>query len=277
MQNCERCYFKKWLKTGKTNEDGIPYWKCGRCGKEQLGDYPFERVQPKILYYDVEVSLSDLYGNFGLTVRGERMSHKMLKKPYFIICWSAMWVGSNRIHSACVTQKEALARTDKNILAPLWDLINKADIVAGHNLDKYDAKVVNTRFIANGFTEPMPPQRSMDTLTMARKRWKMESNTLDYICKFFGIPQKDKMSIDDWIEIQETGNPKTLAKMLKYNRGDVRNGVKVLEILKGWHPFPANFGMAVMPREPLDTRKERQTPLREIQDSLDEIVQVVTQ
>ena len=248
MQNCPRCYFKKWLKTDKWNEDGIRFFKCGRCGKEQIGDYPFIRQEPKILYFDLEVSLSDLYGNFGLTVRGERISPKMLKNPYFIICWSAMWVGKSKMYSGCVTQEEALARTDKNILAPLWDLINEADIVAGHNVDRYDTKVLNTRFISNGFTQPEIP-RSLDTLKMARAKYKMESNTLDYICRLFGIPGKDKMSMDDWIDIQETGNPKTLKKMLKYNRGDVRNGVRVLEILKGWSSMPANFGMKSFPND----------------------------
>ncbi len=255
MQNCPRCYFKRWIKTDKWNKDGIRYFKCGRCGEVRIGDYPFERQTPKILYFDVENSLTDLYGNFGLTVRGERISHKMIKSPYFIICWSAMWVGSNKVYSACVTQEEAIARNDKNIMAPLWDLLDRADIIAGHNV-KYDIKSAGARFIKNGFSAPTPA-KVMDTLPMARKSLKLESYTLDYICKYLGIPGKDKMSMDDWTGIQDTGDEKLLRKMLKYNKGDVRNGVRVLEILKGWQPFPAEFGMQTFPHE-----KDRRNVIR---------------
>jgi hypothetical protein len=253
LQNCNHCGFKKWLKTDKWNEAGIRYWKCGRCGVEQIGDTPFIRQAPKILYFDVENSLTDLYGNFGLTVRGERISHKMIRRPYFMICWSAVWVNTGKMYSGCVTQEEALSRNDKNILAPLWDLMSEADIVAGHNVS-YDIKSAHAKFIKSGFSNPDTPKRIMDTLPMARKAWKLESYTLDYICEYLGIKGKDKMSMEDWIGIQETGDPKLLRKMLKYNRGDVRNGVKVLEILKGWEPNPLEFGMQTFPKEPKDKR-----------------------
>ena len=85
---------------------------------------------------------------------------------------------------------------------------------------------------------------------MARKAWKLESYTLDYICKYLGIAGKDKMGMEDWTGIQDTGDEKLLRKMMKYNRGDVKNGVKVLEILKGWSPPPPEFGMQSFKKEP---------------------------
>jgi hypothetical protein len=89
---------------------------------------------------------------------------------------------------------------------------------------------------------------------MARKAWKLESNTLDYILKYLGEEGKDKMELQDWIDIQETGDPRKLRKMMKYNRQDVRGGVKVLEILKGITPLPRNVGMKAFPNEPKDAR-----------------------
>lgn len=255
MPNCPRCGFKKWLKTDKWYSDDIRYWRCGRCGEIHRGDAPFVRQPPKILYFDVENSLTDLYGNFGLTVRGERISHKMIRRPYFMICWSAMWVGEKDIYSGCVTQEEALSRDDKNILAPLWDLMSAADIIAGHNV-KYDILSAQARFIKNGFSFPDTPKKIYDTLPMARKAWKLESYTLDFILDFLGIRTKDKMDMQDWIDIQETGDPKKLRKMLRYNKWDVRGGVKVLEILHGWSPMPQNDGMVTFRREPKDRRGE---------------------
>lgn len=254
MTNCLHCGFKKWIKTGKYNEDGIRYWKCGRCGRETIGDYPFVRTPPKVLYFDVENSLTDLYGNFGLKVQGERISHKMIRNPYYMICWSALWIGQDKLYTECITQEESLRRDDKNIMAGLWNLMNEADVIAGHNV-KYDIASAQARFIHNGFSPPDPPQRIMDTLPMARKAWKLESYTLDYICRYLGLPVKDKMDMGDWIDIQETGSPAKLAKMKKYNRGDVRNGAKVLQILRGWTPAPMDFGMKSIPSEPKDKRK----------------------
>lgn len=249
MTNCPKCYFKKWLKTGKYDSEGLQIFKCGRCGKEQSADRPFIRQNQKILYFDIENSLTDIYGNFGLTVKGERLSHEMIRNPYFIICWSAQWVGSSKILSACVTQEEAIKRDDSNILAPLWDLMNEADVLAGHNI-KYDIKSANTRFIYHAYEKPEPPHSIYDTLLISRRNHRLESNTLDYLCKFLGIKGKNPMERQDWVDIQETGDPKKLKKMLTYNRADVRNGVKALEILKGWSPPPPNFGMRSIAKEP---------------------------
>lgn len=269
MGNCPRCYGKKWLKTGKY-KDGLRLWRCWRCGTEMQGDKPFERQEKRVLYLDIETSLTDLYGNFGLKVQGEWIGHKMVRKPFFIICWSAMIVGKSKVYSGCVTKDEALARSDKNILAPLWDLMDSADIIAGHNSDQFDIPRITGRFLVNGFGR-LEKFRTYDTKKMARKH-KFESNSLDSLCRLFGIGTKDKMDIDDWIAIQETGDEKALKKMLKYNRGDVRHGVEIFNILQRWHEWPNDYGARRFAKEPLDTRTEIQTPLREIQDSLDDLV-----
>jgi hypothetical protein len=253
MGNCPRCFFRKWLKTGKRNKQGIQYFKCGRCGKVQLGDLPFERSKPKILYIDIETSLTGIRGNFGTKVRGEYINPSMIKHKHYIICWSALWVGTKKIYSACVTQEDALAFTDRNIMWPLWDLIDSADIVAGHNINKFDLPDIHTSFLCNGMPKPSDV-KTYDTLPMARKK-RFESNTLNYLFKLFGLPCKDKMTMDDWLAIEETGDPKTLKKMLKYNRGDVRNGAKVLEILLGYTPPPAEYGQVNIKKEPKDIRK----------------------
>ena len=271
MPNCPRCTGKKWLKTDEI-EYGIRVWKCYRCGKKVRGDEPFERQEKKVVYVDIETSLTDLYGNFGLKVPGEWISYQQIKKPFFLICWSAMVVGKSKIYSGCVTQEEALARSDKNILAPLWDLLNSADIIAGHNL-KFDIPRITGRLLVNGFSK-LDKYKTYDTLKMA-KRHKFESNSLDSLCRLFGIRTKDKMDINDWIAIQETGDEKVLRKMLKYNRGDVRHGVELLNILMSWHNWPHEYGVTTFIKEPQDKRVETVTPLREIQDSLDELAAVM--
>lgn len=266
MVNCLRCGFKGWRKTGKIR-NGLNVFKCGRCGKLAVEEPPFIRTPKKELYLDVETSLTGIIGNFGTRVRGEWINARMIKHPYYIICWSALWTDKpNKVYSGCVSQEDALRYDDKNILAPLWDLMNRADVIAGHNVDKFDAKKINTRFIIGGFDEPLP-YKTIDTLKIAKKRYSFERNTLDYLCKVFGVKQKDKMDEDDWIAIEETGCPKALKKMLKYNRGDVRNGAQILSILRG-RELP-DFGMTRLRSDPKDKRITERTQLDDIQDSLD--------
>ena len=270
MQNCLRCGFKQWIKSGKMDkETNQPIWNCGRCGNPQSGDLPFIRQKPRELYLDVETSLTEIIGNFGGKVVGEYINPKLIGRPFFIICWSALWTDHpKKVYSGCVTSEEALAYSDKNIMAPLWDLMDRADIICGHNIKSFDDKVINTRFKVNGFADPLPSKR-IDTLKIARRKYRFERNSLDYLCGLFGIKQKKQMGIEDWIAIKN-GDGKTLQKMLSYNRGDVRNGAELLELLReGASP---NFGMTRLPNEPKDRRFETVTQLDDIQADVSDLI-----
>lgn len=247
MQNCPRCGFKKWLKTDKRNKDGIRRWACGRCGTIQDGDEPFIRISPKILYIDTEISFSAYY-NFGRNVPSQYMSPDNIIHEYYIICWAASWVGSAKVYSGVVSQNDALNWTDKNIMGELRDLMDSADVVAGHNVGRFDIPRVNTRLLLNNIHEP-EKYEVKDTLLLARKKFHFESNTLDYISKRLGFRPKDAMSGDDWRAIANTGDEKTLAKMVKYCRGDVRNGKAVYESLIGWTGTDKNFGLRTFPND----------------------------
>jgi hypothetical protein len=251
LQNCQSCGYKKWLKTGKRQKDGRRLYKCGNplCGHEEPEDFPFERPRPQILYLDVEASLTELYGSFGLKVRGEYLNPKLVEHPFYIICWSAMWMGENKIISGCVSPENALIWRDKEIITPLVELMDRADIVAGHGMDAFDVKVINTRILLNDLSQP-DDYKTIDTLKIARKKFMLESNTLDYILHVLGLRPKDDMKIEDWIAITQ-GDKKTLKKMLRYNRNDVRQGAKVLDALKGWDKKYYDYGLRTIKKLPI--------------------------
>lgn len=182
-------------------------------------------LPPKVLYFDIERSLMKFYG-YEREVRGGWISKEMICEEAFIICWSACWVGQDRIVSACVTQDEALQKNDKRVLEKLWSLLDAADFVTGHNVDGFDWKKVNNRFLIHGLGMPIAG-KSIDTLKLARKHFPFDSNALDYISvKLGGKPKKD-IDRDDWIRIVETGDEATLRKANRYCRGDVREGVGI--------------------------------------------------
>lgn len=164
-----------------------------------------------------------------------------LFKPRYIISWAASYVGDKKIWSDCVTPKEARKWSDKRILPRLQELMDSADILAGHNLDAFDLKHCNARFLLNDI-EPIVGKKTLDTLKIARSKFKFESNRLDYISQILGFRPKDDIRNSDWLKIVTTGDEKTLAKVLKYNKGDVRNGKAVLERLMKYSGKRTNYG-----------------------------------
>lgn len=253
MQNCSECFGKRWFahidqKTGLQRKhhivtsEGATYdiriWKCWRCGHIQEEVTPFVpmayRTTANILYIDLEVSKSWVF-NYGLRVPSTYLNTEDLYREYFIICWSASYVGQEKVWSDCVTKKEVLdwhkgKSPDARILGRLQELMESADMIAGHNVDRYDVKRANTRFLLNGL-EPVTDKKTLDSLKMARSKFTFESNKLDYISQRLGFRGKDDIRNSDWLNIVTTGDEKTLKKVLKYNRGDVTNGKAVLERL----------------------------------------------
>lgn len=206
------------------------------------------RTIANILYFDLEVSKSMMF-NYGLRVPSGYINPEDLYRDFYIICWSASYVGKDTVWSECVTSAEAKKWNDKRILARLHDLMESADILAGHNVDKFDLRKVNARFLLNGM-EPIVGKRTLDTLKIARSKFAFESNKLDYISQKLGLRPKDDVRNSDWLKIVTTGDEKTLKKVNKYCRGDVRNGKGVLEKLMKYSGKRLNYGAIALEGAP---------------------------
>jgi DNA polymerase elongation subunit (family B) len=259
MQNCERCGGRKWFahldrKTGLqrkhhiTTVDGVEYdlriWKCWRCQNIQEEVAPFiplgYRTSANILYVDIEVSKS-LYFNYGAKVYSNYLNIDDLYRERYIISWAASYVGDKTVWSDCVTGEEARSWADARILPRLRELMESADILAGHNFDAFDLKHINARLLLNNL-EPVTGKKTLDTLKIARQKFAFESNKLDYISQKLGLRPKDDIRNSDWLKIVTTGDEKTLAKVLKYNRGDVTSGKGVLERLMRYSGKKTDYG-----------------------------------
>jgi DNA polymerase elongation subunit (family B) len=259
MQNCKNCGGKKFFvhldrKTGLQRKhhiklaDGTEFdlriWKCWRCGEIQEEDRPFiplgYRTTANILYLDIEVSKS-LYFNYGAKVYSNYLNIDDLYRERYIICWAASYVGSDKVWSERVTSEEAQNWTDGRILPRLRELMESADILAGHNVDAFDIKHINARLLLNQ-QEPITGKKTLDTLKIARSKFAFESNKLDYISQKLGLRPKDDIRNSDWLKIVTTGDEKTLAKVLRYNKGDVTSGKGVLERLMKYSGKRTDYG-----------------------------------
>lgn len=267
MQNCEQCGGKRWFshldaKTGLQRKhhiktaDGFEYdlriWKCFRCGNIQEEVAPFVPIEYRtianILYFDLEVSKSMMF-NYGLRVPSGYINPEDLYRDFYIICWSASYVGKSTVWSECVTSKEAQKWNDKRILVRLHELMESADILAGHNIDKFDLRKVNARFLLNGM-EPITHKKTLDTLKIARSKFSFESNRLDYISQKLGLRPKDDIRNSDWLKIVTSGDEKTLKKVNKYCRGDVTSGKGVLEKLMKFSGKRVDYGAIALDGAP---------------------------
>lgn len=239
MQNCTECYGKRWYaklnkRTGlqEKNRDGQLLWRCYRCGHVQTEPKPQVildrtiRTDASILYLDIEVSKS-LYFNYGAKVPSKYLRSDDLVHEYYIICWSASYLHDDKVWKGCVAPEDAKNWTDAKILKPIRDLMASADILAGHNIDAFDIKKLNTRFMKNGL-EPVIGKKTYDTLKIARSKLALESNKLDEILKWYGLRPKDDITNSDWLEIVTKPTKAILKKVMDYNVNDVEGGKAVL-------------------------------------------------
>ena len=230
MENCYICSKKNlWSSTGRT-KDGRREWKCRNCGHEQLEVPPQGlKIPANILYFDIETSLITVKQTvWALKNYNPYIDFKDIEADQYIICWAGAWVqgDSVKVFGECVTEKEAKARNDKRIIKVLRDAVDKADYIVGHNMRPYDWKTVNTRILVNGIPAPAEP-KIIDTLSLGRRKFRATSQKLEYWSKMLGGNPKDKMKREDWEAIQDTGDPKSLRKMFKYCKGDIREGANI--------------------------------------------------
>ena len=171
----------------------------------------------KILLFDIETApiTAYLWSKWQKSVNDD-----MIISDWFVICWSAKWLFEDKTISAKLTEKEIKAGNDKRIIESLWQLLDEADIVIAHNLEKFDRKKANTRFLKHDLKLPSPYQ-TIDTLIHARKQFAITSNRLDYIAsRFFEIEGKMETKRGLW-QAAMTGDETAIKEMSEYCDQDV--------------------------------------------------------
>ena len=188
----------------------------------------------KILIFDIETSPLKAY----VWSRWKQNIYlDQTISEWFMICWSAKWLGSNKVLSECVSPEEILKEDDTRIVKKLWSLIDEADIVIAHNGKKFDVPKMNARFILAG----LPPTSSytqIDTREVASKQFNFSSNKLDALAGYFNIEHKDDTDFNLWVDCLK-GDQSALDYMRKYNEKDVTILEKVYLKLRPWiknHP-----------------------------------------
>jgi len=192
--------------------------------------------QTKILLFDIETApnLAYVWGKYEQDVIE-------FKTHWYMISFAYKWLGEKKVKAYSLpdfkgykTNKES----DKEICMKLWELFDKADIVIAHNSQAFDVKKSQGKFLQHGFPPPRP-FKQVDTLRVARKYFKFDSNKLDDLGKYLGIGEK--INTGGW-KLWEgciKGDKKAWAKMVKYNKQDVVLLEKIYLRMRPWcdnHP-----------------------------------------
>ena len=152
-----------------------------------------------------------------------------------------MTVAAKWLHSDEIFYFETRTEDDSKITAAIMKLVDEADIVVGHNAQKFDMKKINAYAILNGLTPPSP-YRVVDTMLIAKKYFSFERNTLEYLTGVLCTSQKSAHKKFNGFELWKecmAGNEEAWAEMKHYNIQDVLVTEELYLKLRGWdksHP-----------------------------------------
>ena len=239
---------KKGIRYSPSFEGNVQRWYCHSCGKHfQTPIGSPKQELPKILLFDIETALMEVYV-WGLYK--QRIPHTNIikdkdgsEKSWFVLSWAAKWLFDDNVQSDIVTPSESKSRNDKRILKSIWKLLDEAEIVIGHNLDRFDIRKLNARFIDNDINPPSP-FRSIDTLKVARKEFAFVSYKQDFLTKHFELENKLKTEFQLWVDCMQ-GDQTRLDEMAKYNRHDVMGLEQVYLKLRPYIKNHPNLGVLV--------------------------------
>jgi DNA polymerase elongation subunit (family B) len=180
-------------------------------------DFEVKEYKPKILLLDIETAAC--VGSFWRNPW--QTSIIRIIHDTHMISWSAKWLGGKHVTKSLPDYKgyKPGVRDDKALVSELRDLIDTADIVIGHNLDRFDLPYLKGRSVINGL-DPLPRKKTYDTRAAAKRHFGFTSNKMDEIARTMKLPTKISIHYDTW-EGCEAGDPKAWKLMTTYNRHDV--------------------------------------------------------
>jgi uncharacterized protein YprB with RNaseH-like and TPR domain len=198
-------------------------------------------MQPKILFFDIETApnLSYVWGHYEQNV----IAHE---REWYLLCVSYRWGVDGKTKCVALTDYPktfaANPEDDSRVSTELWDLLNEADIVIGHNGDKFDIRKANAKFLEHGLGPPSP-YKTVDTLKAARRYFMFNSNALGQLGTHLGLGGKEETGgFATWQGCMR-GDLDAFKKMVKYAKKDTDLLVDVYLAMRPWIKNHPNMGI----------------------------------
>lgn len=189
---------------------------------------------PKVLIFDVETSYLE---GVMWDIWEQNFAPNQLKvNEWSIIAYSAKWLHSDKVLYAD-NRKKKNKRDDKQLVQKLRDLLDEADIIITKNGKRFDEKMFNARCAKHGIHAPST-YRHIDVERIVRRRFKLVSYSLEYLCYYFKTKHK-KLKHGNypgmvlWTECMK-GNQAAWREMEDYNKHDVLCTEELYHKIKAW-------------------------------------------
>lgn len=161
---------------------------------------------------------------------GYRIPHESVIEWPRTICAAWRWYGDKRTHFASEWSDGREAMLER-----IWEAYDQADVLYGHNVDRFDTKNLNAEWLTSGLNAPSPFQ-IVDTLKEARKTFGFESNTLASLTERLGITTKNGKYSVATTRAACAGNKAAQREVKVYNVGDIDASEAFVDRLRGWIP-----------------------------------------
>lgn len=192
----------------------------------------------KRLFFDIETSPNlVLSWNVGYK---QMIDYNNIVKERAIMCICYKWEGEDEVHYLFWDKSQ----NDRAMLKKFIEVANTADELVGHNGDKFDLPWIRTRCLYHELSM-FPKYNTLDTLKVARNKFRFNSNRLDYIAKFLGIGAKIKTEFDLWKRIVLSNDTEAKDLMIEYCQEDVRLLEKVYNRLKNHTENKTHYGVII--------------------------------
>jgi len=203
-------------------------------------------LSPRILLLDIETAPNTAHV-WGLWQ--QNVGTNQIMASGYVMCWAAKWHGDKRVSFARVGYDEKGDVTGAlEMLTPMWEMLNEADIVVHYNGKSFDIPTLNKEFLLHGLTPPSP-YRQVDLLQVVRRNFRFPSKKLDYVCRQLGVGGKVKHAGHGlWVACM-ANDPTAWQTMERYNKGDVRILERLYDKLLPWiqgHPNHGLYGDGIM-------------------------------
>lgn len=174
-----------------------------------------KNLKAKVLILDIETS----YCTMAVFKPGYNLNitpNQILEESKIIMI-SYKWLGDKKVNRLVWDKKQC----DKKLLKEFSKVYNEADLAVAHNLMRFDLPWINARLIYHS----LPPLQEIpveDTLQICRRKFRFNSNKLDYVGQYLKVGQKlAHQGLQLWIDVVTNNDKKALAHMGKYCDQDV--------------------------------------------------------
>lgn len=188
----------------------------------------------KRLFFDIETS--PCIGWFWRPGYRVRLTYDNILEQAKIICISYKWEHADEVYTLVWEDKD-----DRKLVQDFVKIMNKADEIIAHNGDRFDIPWLRTRALFHGI-QSVPRWRTLDTLKKARGNFKLPTNKLNDIGRYFGLGEKTTNPPGLWENIC-FGDASMMPEMVKYCEQDVRLLERVYHHIQKMVPVNIHVGV----------------------------------